>query len=351
MNLQLAIALAVVGFLVFESVLMGRSRSGIPHRIVVTGTRGKSSLVRILAAGVRATEPHTWGKITGDAPLLLAPDGSETLIRRRSPARLHEQKSILWKCRRKNARCLVLESMTITPEAMQAEMRLVRPTMVVLTNVRDDHRETLGSDPAAQRAAYLQAIPPDVPLVTEDGLPAARGFPEELVGLAEKVLEELGWNTPVARKAMQEVAEGLVRGPSTLNFQGRTVRLLDGFSANDPESLTSLWNDWRRKLKDTSAWPILLATRADRPLRTRQFCDWLAERRDVGVVHVAGNHQGAATRLLKARGLKVAPFAAGGGTPTARDATGDCLDVLVGIGNAKGLGLHLRAEAEGVVGR
>jgi len=350
MNLQLGIALAVVGFLVIETILVSRSRSGIPHRIVVTGTRGKSSLVRILIVGIRATEPDTWGKVTGDAPLLLAPDGSECPIRRRSPARLHEQRDILWRCRRKNARCLVMESMTITPETMQAEMRLVQPTLVVLTNVRDDHRETLGSDPATQREAYLGAIPKDVPWVTKDGSPEAHGFVEELLDLAGTVLEELGWHTSAARKAMRAVADDLVRAPSILTLHGRPVRLLDGFSANDPESLSRLWRDWRRTLKDTTAWPVLLATRADRPLRTRQFCDWLAERRDVGTVHVAGNHERAAARLLRARGLKVARLADGAVTETAGDRAGDSPGILVGIGNAKGLGLRLRAAAEGTVG-
>ena len=63
--------------------------------------------------------------------------------------------------------------MTITPETMQAEMRLVRPTLVVLTNVRDDHRETLGSDPAAQRAAYLEAILRGRSPGAEDASPAS----------------------------------------------------------------------------------------------------------------------------------------------------------------------------------
>jgi len=349
MNLQFGIALVLMGFLVIEAILVSRSRAGIPHRIVVTGTRGKTSLVRILAAGIRTAVPETWGKVTGDVPLLLAPDGTEHPLRRRSPARLHEQRGVLWRCRRKGSVCIVLESMTITPETMQAEMRLVRPTLVVLTNVRDDHRETLGSDPAVQRLAYLQAIPKGVPCISLDDFPQDGSVPEELLAMAETVLKELGWASPAASRAMRSVADSLIPGPHALSFNGSTVQLLDGFSANDPESLSRLWKRWRQDLQDSDAWPVLLATRADRPLRTLQFCDWLAGRQDVATVHVAGNHAAAATRLLKARGLKVEKFAGGAENRVVGDRAGGSQRVLVGIGNAKGLGLRLRSRVEGTV--
>ncbi|MCP4574001.1 MAG: hypothetical protein GY838_16705 [bacterium] len=370
MNLEWGIALALVAFLMVETILVNRSRRGIPRRIVVTGTRGKSSLVKLLVAGIRTAERDTWGKVTGDVPLLLAPDGSLLPIRRRGAARLHEQRNILRTCHRRGARCLVLESMTISPETMKAEMRLVQPTLVVVTNVRDDHRETLGRDPAEQRGAYLRALPAGVPWVTMDAalgdhVRQAPEVPEpvsgdtlsggaenlrvvdELLALAETTLAELGWNTPAAREAMRVAAGDLDRPSSILRFHGEPVRLLDLFSANDPESLSRLWRDHRRNLQDQGAWPVLLATRADRPLRTRQFCDWLANRRDVGTVHVAGSHDEAACRLLRSRGIEVARLPSGALVPAPgeKEAPG----ILVGMGNARGLGLRLRAASAGAV--
>ena len=366
MNLQLGIVLILLACLVIEAILARRSRNGIPERIVVTGTRGKSSLVRILVAGLRISEPDTWGKITGDAPLLLAPDGSRRPIRRVGPARLHEQRDILQACYRRCAAIIVMESMTISPETMKAEMNLVRPTLVAVTNVRDDHRETLGPDPYEQRDAYLRALPRGVPWLTLDSAllkqaRRSRGIPEpetaapprdgladegiirESLALGEAVLEALGRNSTEARLAMRAAAECLHRPLSGVTFLDQPMRLLDLFSANDTESLSLLWAEWRRNLQDKSAWQVLLATRADRPLRTRLFCDWLIDRPDVGMVHVTGNHDEAAIRHLRSRGIAAARLAPGALAPagTASDDAG----IIVGIGNAHGLAFSLRAEA------
>lgn len=371
MHWLLGITIAFVAWLLVEAAMLGHARRSIPCRIVVTGTRGKSSLVRILAAGIRTIEPATWGKITGDAPLLLLPDGTTPRLRRRGPARLHEQAHLLVRCRRHGVRCLVLEAMTITPEAMIAEMRLVRPTLVVVPNVRDDHRETLGSAADAQRAAYLDSIPAGCRWVTLDpGLTAfaerqgrpplsVSGAPvaaadaggghevvRELLATAEAVLEELGWDTPAASAAMAAAAAEMSFAPGQVRFLGREVRLLDAFSANDPESLDRLWNGWRRELADAAPWSVLLATRADRPLRTRQFCDWLTACPDAGTVFVAGSHRGAAARLLRRQGVRVRDLVSDPVTPVAATATEDLGGgILVGMGNAHGLGLRLRAAA------
>jgi len=367
------ITIGFLAFLLVEAAILRHARRGIPCRIVVTGTRGKSSLVRLLVAGIRATEPSTWGKITGDAPLLLLPDGMESVLARRGPARVHEQARLLITCRRQGVRCLVLESMTISPEAMLAEMRLVDPTLVVVTNVRDDHRETLGDDPDGQRTAYLAALPESCRWLTPDadllafaarsgrcraslvGLTTAEqqddrdrnSVASEMLATAEAVLTELGWNTESARQAMKAVAADLVPPPRKVPFLGHEVRLLDAFSANDLQSLAQLWAGWRRDLRDEQPWSVLLSTRADRPLRTRQFCHWLAGRPDVGTIHVAGNHRWTAARLLRQKGVAVRelnsdPMAAVAGTGAA--GPGD-QGVLVGMGNAQGVGLCLRAAA------
>ena len=138
MNWFFGMTVALLVYLLAEAALVRRAGKAISHRILVTGTRGKTGLTRLLVAGIRAIEPQTWGKTTGDAPILMLPDGTERPLKRRGPARLHEQMKLLMACRRRGARCLVLESMTISPEAMQAESRLVRPTLTVMTNVRDD---------------------------------------------------------------------------------------------------------------------------------------------------------------------------------------------------------------------
>jgi poly-gamma-glutamate synthase PgsB/CapB len=368
----LGFALAWVTFLLVEQCYLRRARAAVPTRILVTGTRGKSSLVRILVAGARVTEPSAWGKITGDVPTLLRPDG-DRLIVRRGPARLGEQARILRQCRRHQVRCLVAEAMTISPELMKAEAQLLRPTVVALVNVRDDHQETLGEDVDLQRKAYLDSLPAHCRWVTRDpalvsgvagqdfvpprtavlsrdsSLLAGLGSVQrELVLLADDVLAELGWNSEEALRAMVAVARPLNNVPRWLVWESRDFVFLDAFSANDTESLAHLWETWRQELGSDRPWSVILATRADRPLRTRRFCDWISRRDDVEKVFVTGSHRQAARWLLRRQGIPVEDLGDAaaamafreGEIPAAVRGNGP---VLIGIGNSRGLGLGLRA--------
>jgi poly-gamma-glutamate synthase PgsB/CapB len=367
---------AWVAFLLIEQRSLRRARESVPVRIMVTGTRGKSSLVRILTAGARVAEPATWGKITGDVPTLLLPGGDE-VIRRRAGARLAEQGWLLRKCRRGGVRCLVVEAMTITPELMKAEARLLLPSVIALVNVRDDHQETLGDDPVLQRRAYLDSLPAQSRVVTRDPalvacLPrteravsgAATDHPDllaglapvqrELVLLADEVLAALGLSSAASLQAMAAAARPMASAPRRVAWQEGEAVLLDAFSANDTESLDALWAGWRGELGAQAPWSVVLATRADRPLRTRRFCAWIAARDDVEAVYVTGSHRHAARALLRKGGVRVhdidgarRPLTLLGGT-VAAPADGK-RTVLVGIGNARGLGLALRAGNAGEV--
>jgi poly-gamma-glutamate synthase PgsB/CapB len=365
-------ALAWVTYLLGEQYFLWRARATVSCRILVTGTRGKSSLVRILVAGARVTEPSAWGKITGDVPTLLCPGGDREILRR-GPARLGEQARILLQCRRHRVRCLVAEAMTISPELMKAEARLLRPAVVALVNVRDDHQETLGDDAELQRKAYLESLPTHCRWVTRDpplasyvvcpdsGHPRHSAFSgdsslmvglgsvqRELVLLADDVLAELGWASEAALRAMVAVARRMDNAPRWLVWGRRDFVFLDAFSANDTESLAHLWEIWRQDLGSDRPWSVVLATRADRPLRTRRFCAWLSRRDDVEKVFVTGSHRQAARLLLRRQGVAVedsGDFGAAmsfraGDVPAA--VRRDC-PVLIGIGNSRGLGLGLRS--------
>lgn len=368
----LGLALAWVTFLLAEQYFLRRARAAVPTRILVTGTRGKSSLVRILVAGARVTEPSAWGKITGDVPTLLLPEGDRPILRR-GPARLGEQAKILRLCRRHRVRCLVAEAMTISPELMKAEAQLLLPAVVALVNVRDDHQETLGEDVDLQRSAYLDSLPAQCRRVTRDPalVPGAvdpkaalsrRAVPSadfslladlgsvqrELVLLADEVLAELGWDGDAALRAMVDVARRMNNVPRWLVWERRDFVFLDAFSANDTESLAHLWQTWRQELGSDRPWSVILATRADRPLRTRRFCAWISGRDDVQKVFVTGSHRQAATWLLRRQGVPVEDLGKAaaamvlqqGEIPAAVRGSGS---VLIGIGNSRGLGLGLRA--------
>ena len=72
-------------------------RKKIPLIIHVNGTRGKSSVVRLIAAGLRGGNKKVMAKTTGSAPAIIFEDGSETPIVRHYGANIKEQLKIIIK--------------------------------------------------------------------------------------------------------------------------------------------------------------------------------------------------------------------------------------------------------------
>ncbi len=60
-----------------ESLGHRRRLAQIATRIHVNGTRGKSSVARLIAAGMRAGNIRTCCKTTGTLPRMILPDGTE----------------------------------------------------------------------------------------------------------------------------------------------------------------------------------------------------------------------------------------------------------------------------------
>ena len=113
--------LAIVGALLMVLVLLGivegirhrRNLSRIPIRIHVNGTRGKSSVTRLIAAGLRAGGVPTCAKTTGTAAAMILPDGSEYAIYRPARANILEQVRIIDTAAEVGCQALVVECMAL----------------------------------------------------------------------------------------------------------------------------------------------------------------------------------------------------------------------------------------------
>ena len=80
-----------------ESILHHKTISNIPIRVHVNGTRGKSSVVRLIAAGLRAGGIKTLAKTTGSSPRFIDEDGYDHVIRRFRPASIGEQIRMMYR--------------------------------------------------------------------------------------------------------------------------------------------------------------------------------------------------------------------------------------------------------------
>ena len=145
-----------VALLAVERIWIKRLWKSIPTRVVVVGTRGKSSVVRLIAAGLRGGERRVASKTTGSRSIICHPNGDEHPVRRRSLPTPLEQRQILRSSKRSRADTVVIEAMSIRAESLRAELgKIVAPQIVAITSLRPDHLHDL---PNPTRA-FADAVP------------------------------------------------------------------------------------------------------------------------------------------------------------------------------------------------
>ncbi|ACZ19951.1 hypothetical protein Taci_1737 [Thermanaerovibrio acidaminovorans DSM 6589] len=256
-------------------------------RILVTGTRGKSSVVRLLVHLMASCGMDPVGRITGVVPRQISPRG-ERVIRRLCPSSVEEMR---WWIGMNPGRSLVMENSAVRPDLQHLAARWLKPDLVVLTSARRDHQEEWGdSDPLR---VLLLGVPLGTPLLVPRGMgERARGV-RDLLGSPGPVVEPgplavgglpevAAWNLELAAGAMEflglpvdPISLGKLPGDLLGDFRvvsGRGFRLALAFSANDVESTGLLLRSlgW-----DVGSLTIWYHHRPDRPRRLREFLRWI----------------------------------------------------------------------------
>lgn len=305
-----SILLATTGFLAaagfVESYGHRRRLAEIGTRVHVNGTRGKSSVARLIAAGMRAGKIRTCCKTTGTLPRMILPDGTEYPVFRPSRANVIEQLRIVEATVEADAEALVIECMALIPYLQWlCENRIVRATHAVITNAREDHLDVMGPTEVDVAKALAGMIPINGKLFTAErdhlGIfeqvcdargtklyavseeDVARVTPLELVNfpyvehaenvaLALRVCEDLGIERGVALQGMWNAKPD--PGAMTaheMDFFGRQINFVNGFAANDPESTQRIWNMALERYANVERRIAVFNCRADRPDRSHQL--------------------------------------------------------------------------------
>ncbi len=306
LQLLLVITAALIVAGVVELWLLRRNLRRIRLRIHVNGTRGKSSVTRLLASGLREAGIVTCAKTTGTLARFILPDGRELPIFRPAGPNVIEQKRIVATAAAHGAEALVVECMALQPE-LQAlcELKMLRATHGVITNARPDHLDVMGPGPTDVARALAGMTPVAGKLFTAehehlqifkqasedrgsqlvhvDAEAIARIRPEELepfaytehadnVALALAVLEDLGVEREVALRGMWKTKPD--PGALTefaLDFFGRHMVFVNGFAANDPVSTAQLWHQALERHPALATRIAIFNCRADRPDRSMQL--------------------------------------------------------------------------------
>ncbi len=306
--------LIVLGFLVvilcvaglFEYQFHLKSLSGIPLRIHVNGTRGKSSVTRLIAAGLREGGLKTFAKTTGTAPRVIDSDGKDRIIHRLRLPSIGEQVRLLNYFSKQNPDAVVIECMAVQPQYQWiAEHQMVKSHIGVLTNVRPDHLDEMGPTEDDVALSLCNTIPLNSLLVTgEDQKPEIikevaeqngttfiqsdessiqkrelEGFSyiehPSNIAVALDVCEKVGVSREVALKGMHKVQPDVGALVSwSLKIDKKKIRFINGMAANDPVSTLQIWKFTSNRFvnnKETTC--IFFNSRDDRPSRTKQMIE------------------------------------------------------------------------------
>lgn len=336
MSLLLLSLLGLLGYLAGERFLLKRRIRSVPLRISVTGTRGKSSVVRLLASVLREDGLRVVAKTTGSRATCILPDGSERNVPRRGMASIIEQKRFVQMAARMNADCLIAEIMSLHPENHIIESQvLIQPNVVLLTNVRVDHIDAMGSQEDQIASIYGLDIPhgakviaseseirgpferaayrADADLIVVPGRTASSNGGERCLIVGGNFVENLDLVRSAARElgvadettergiANAEADSGALRIWRYTHDEGRECFLVSGFAANDPESTERIIDALPEIIPEMSGRPVgLLSLRADRGDRTVHWIEALK----AGLIDrfarlfVVGPHSAAMSRKL-----------------------------------------------------
>jgi len=298
---------AVIIFSVYEYYSHYTNRKKIPLTIHVNGTRGKSSVTRLIAAGLREGGKRTIAKTTGSAPRIILENGDEIPIQRPHGPNIREQVKICKFAAKRSPEILVLECMAVMPEYQWVtEHKIVRSDIGVITNIRLDHLDVMG--PGIKNVTYsiCNTIPEKAlsytsekklfpymkeiadkkqtklylsdPEVISDEVLEEFSYIEhkDNISLALDVCKACGVEREVALEGMKKAKPDI--GATSLfhvHNNERDVFFAHSFAANDPESTEFVINSVKGLHHDVEFCGFILNTRADRMFRSRQLIKML----------------------------------------------------------------------------
>ena len=352
--------------LVWEAVRARRDRKTLKHVIYVNGTRGKSTVTRMIAAGLTAGGNRVLCKTTGTLPIAIHPDGRQELIERKAPANIREQLTYLHKAAKEKADILVIECMALQPEYQRVSGRnMLRCDVGVITNARLDHMDVMGDTREEILDCLMEMLPERGQVFT-----AERDFPEQLAARAKKLGSALTISDPVSIRdipgAMEldfpenvalalDVCTGLgvdlltawegvknfVRDPFALSvFGSDRLTFVNALSANDVSSTKMIYESTRGTGEELI---ILINNRGDRPARALDMVR-LCREMEPREIWLLGDQQRALARQCR----RAAPDAVIRGFKRAAEIPfiSDTPRLILAVGNIKNEGMALVERAQ-----
>ncbi len=280
----------------------------IPIRIHVNGTRGKSSVTRLIYAGLKEGKIKVIAKTTGSQARLISEQGEIPIPRLHNKANIIEQLWVVQQAVQQKAQALVVECMALQPELQSlSELKIIQSTHGVLTNIREDHLDVMGPTERDVGLALLGTVPKSAVLISAEldyqsmiescakdrNTSYISVTHEDIAQIDQGILDRFPYQEHASNIALallvcenmgvpREVAlTGMIQSPPDIGVlksfkyihphDQRELEFISAFAANDPESTGLIWENQQKRKSDQTSTMILINCRADRIDRTIQL--------------------------------------------------------------------------------
>lgn len=371
-----AILLALIAILgVVEYRSHQKTIRMIPRRIHVNGTRGKSSVTRLITGGLQGGSMRILGKTTGTMPCYILPSGRQVRIERIGKANIIEQLKVAQRAAALAVDALVIECMAVLPANQRlAESQIIHSTVGVITNARADHLDEMGptvqdvarslSNTIPKNGVFFTCEQTHYPIfeevarsrnsaihhVTAEGVTneMMKGFTylehKENVALAMAVCRHLGVTEADALTGMQTVIPdpGVLRVFTVLQSE-KVIQFVNAFAANDPDSYVVIWKLLQPLMDPGKKVVVIVNCRKDRVQRTESLAELIAMKVVADHFILAGELTSALEHRAIAMGLPASKLS-NLGEASAEEvyervaALTETAALVIGIGNIVGFG-------------
>ena len=300
-----ALALFLIISGLFEFRYHQLTLANLPVRIHVNGTRGKSSVTRLIAAGLRAGGRRTFAKTTGTAPRVIDAQGIDRIIHRLRRPSIGEQVRLLKYFASEKPDVVVMECMAVQPQYQWiSEHQMIKSQIGVITNARPDHLDEMGPTEVDVVKSLCNSIPIEGTIVTAEEKhkhiieSVAKNNRSEMLFSEEKsvsdselnkfkyiehpqniaialdVCRKMGVSRDVALGGMHSVQPdlGALVVWKLLGTKG-ALQFVNGMAANDPVSTLQIWKFVIDRYPTNSGTAVFFNSRDDRPIRTKQMLE------------------------------------------------------------------------------
>lgn len=341
MGVVIFLLLVVLLLGIIERVNHNKNLSKINTRVNINGTRGKSTVTRLITGVLKEAGIKVVGKTTGTSARIIYWDKDEEKPITRGPLgpNIIEQKSVVREAAKLEAEAFVTECMAVNPDYQIAfQKSLVKANIGVIVNVREDHLDLCGPTLDFIAESFTATIPQDGYLIITDSeyndfftkIAEKRNcktiiadeskipngyldkfgyviFPEN-VSIALGVAEALNIDRDIALKGMLKANPdpGALR-IYTIGEENKGY-FVNGFAANDPNSTLFIWNHIQSIGYPTDKNLILVNCRPDRVDRTIQFAEDVLPHMDIDILVVMGESTKPITEALNKKKISARQY-------------------------------------------